>query len=86
MILATALTDRTLQLVTEHTWGMDQKALPDTARWDRAGLAERRATPEGRRVRVVVGTNNAYVDHAAGLLAPLVPSTPMRSGVAGVRG
>ena len=36
-------------LVAEHTWGLDQKeALPDTTRWNRAGLAELRATPEGR--------------------------------------
>ena len=79
--------DRTLLLVAEHTWGLDHKeALPDTTRWDRAGLAELRATPEGRRFESSWAEQRAYVDHAAGLLAPLVPSTPMRSGVAGVRG
>ncbi|QXC61518.1 DUF5054 domain-containing protein [Aquihabitans sp. G128] len=58
--------DRELLLVAEHTWGLDQKAaLPDTERWDRAGLAELRATPEGRRFEASWAEQRAYVDGAA---------------------
>jgi hypothetical protein len=80
-----AAVDRTLLLVAEHTWGLDQKeALPDTTRWDRAGLAALRATPEGRRFEASWAEQRAYVDHAAALLAPLLPSPP--SGVPEVGG
>ena len=65
--------DRTVLLVTEHTWGLDQKeALPDTTHWDRPGLAALRATPQAQRFEASWAEQRAHVDHAAHLLAPLV--------------
>jgi hypothetical protein len=79
--------DRTLLLVAEHTWGLDQKeALPDTTRWNRTGLAELRATPAAERFEASWAEQRAYVDRAAALLAPLVAVTPLRSGVPEARG
>ncbi len=61
--------DRSLLLVAEHTWGLDQKAaLPDAVRWDRAGLAELRATDAGRRFEASWAEQRAYVDEAARVL------------------
>lgn len=61
--------DRTLLLVAEHTWGLDQKvALPDVTRWDRVGLAELRLTAEGNRIERSWAEQRAYVDEAAALL------------------
>ncbi|MEZ5177091.1 MAG: DUF5054 domain-containing protein [Acidimicrobiales bacterium] len=63
---AQAEADRSLLLVPEHTWGLDQKeALPDAVRWDRAGLAELRATAAGRRFESSWVEQRAYVDEAA---------------------
>lgn len=54
-----------LLLVVEHTWGLDEKThLPDRTRWDRAGLAELRATPEGRAYEASWAEQRAYVDDA----------------------
>ncbi len=62
--------DRQLMLVAEHTWGLDQKeALPDVRRWDRAGLAELRATPEGERFERSWQEQRDHVDAAAAVLA-----------------
>ncbi|CAN5647779.1 hypothetical protein BH10ACT1_BH10ACT1_07520 [soil metagenome] len=58
--------DRRLLLVAEHTWGLDQKeSLPDTQRWDRSGLAQLRATPEGRRFEASWAEQRAYLDDGA---------------------
>ena len=62
--------ERSLLLVAEHTWGLDQKeALPDRVRWDRSGLAELRATDDGRRFEASWAEQRAYVDAAARALA-----------------
>lgn len=55
--------DRTLLLVAEHTWGLDQKGA-DTEHWDRSGLAGLRATPEGQRFERSWAEQRAYVDLA----------------------
>lgn len=61
--------DRTLLLVAEHTWGLDQKeAMPDVEHWDRAGLAHVRATPEGQRFERSWAEQRDYVDEAGRLL------------------
>lgn len=60
---------RSLLLVGEHTWGLDQKTwLPDDVRWDRAGLAEVRATAEGRRFESSWAEQRAYLDAAGSAL------------------
>ncbi len=79
---------RTLLLVGEHTWGLDQKTwLPDDTRWDRAGLAELRATPEGRRFEASWAEQRDYVDEAASIVGatpsgsrrrPTEPAVPTR--------
>ena len=67
--------DRTLLLVAEHTWGLDQKeALPDTTHWDRAGLAELRSTPEARRFERSWAEQRSYVVRGARLLEPGLPA------------
>ncbi len=64
--------DRSLLLVAEHTWGLDQKeALPDTTHWDRPGLAKLRSTPEARRFERSWAEQRAYVTRAAQQLASL---------------
>lgn len=56
---------RCLLLVGEHTWGLDQKSwLRDDQRWDRAGLAELRATPEGRHFESSWTEQRSYVEAA----------------------
>ncbi|MCU1496738.1 MAG: hypothetical protein JWM47_691 [Acidimicrobiales bacterium] len=58
--------DRRLLLVAEHTWGLDQKSsLPDDEHWDRAALADLRATPAGQRFESSWAEQRAYVDEAA---------------------
>jgi hypothetical protein len=70
--------DRSLLLVAEHTWGLDQKeSLPDAVRWDRAGLAELRATDAGRRFEASWAEQRAYVDEAARTLG--LPSIAERT-------
>lgn len=65
--------DRALLEVVEHTWGLDQKvALPDGAPWDRAGLAELRASPAGRRFEGSWDEQRASIDRAAAALAAAV--------------
>ncbi|HEX2575224.1 MAG TPA: DUF5054 domain-containing protein, partial [Aquihabitans sp.] len=67
---ARAAVDRHLLLAAEHTWGLDQKVwLPDDVRWDRAGLAALRATPEAVRFEGSWAEQRAYVDRAADALA-----------------
>lgn len=54
--------DGALLPVIEHTWGLDQKlTLGDDRRWDRAGLAELRASPEGRRFEASWDEQRAYL-------------------------
>lgn len=66
--------DRSLLLVAEHTWGLDQKTwLPDTEHWDRAGLAQLRRTPAGARFEASWAEQREYVDRAARLLAGRLP-------------
>ena len=69
--------DRRLLLVAEHTWGLDQKeALPDVDRWDRAGLAAIRDTPEGRRFEASWAEQRAYLEDVAGPIGVAVPRVP----------
>jgi hypothetical protein len=78
-----AAVDRSLLLVAEHTWGLDQKeALPDTVRWDRAGLAELRATGPARRFEASWAEQRAYVDDAARVLG--LPTVAERAAAAEV--
>ncbi len=61
--------DRQLLLVTEHTWGLDQKTwLADTEQWDRGGLAAVRGTREGHVFEASWAEQRAYVDQAADYL------------------
>ncbi len=70
--------DRSLLLVAEHTWGLDQKeSLPDAVRWDRAGLAELRSTDAGRHFEASWAEQRAYVDEAARTLG--LPSIAERA-------
>jgi hypothetical protein len=69
--------DRSLLLVAEHTWGLDQKTwLPDTTRWDRPGLEALRDTAEGRRFEDSWAEQRHYVDQAADALQAMLP-TPL---------
>lgn len=72
--------DRRLLLVAEHTWGLDQKeALPDAVRWDRAGLAQVRSSPEGARFEASWAEQRAYVGLPPSTAAPTTapaPTTP----------
>jgi hypothetical protein len=62
--------DRSLLLVAEHTWGLDQKeALPDTEHWDRAGLEALRSTREARRFEASWAEQRAYVEAVGPLRA-----------------
>jgi hypothetical protein len=71
-----ARVDRQLLLVAEHTWGLDQKEwLSDDTRWDRAGLAAIRATPEGARFESAWAEQRAYVAAAADRLDDAWSST-----------
>lgn len=61
--------DRTMLLVAEHTWGLDQKiALPEDRRWGNEELAELRTTPEGRRFEASWAEQRAYLDRAMQLV------------------
>ena len=61
--------DRTMLLVAEHTWGLDQKiALPEDRRWGNEDLAELRTTPEGRRFEASWAEQRAYLDRAMQLV------------------
>ena len=74
--------DQALLLVAEHTWGLDEKAtLGEDRRWDRAGLAVLRASPEGQRFEASWREQRAYVDRAAALMRTAGDSTvdPARS-------
>jgi hypothetical protein len=69
--------DRTLLLVAEHTWGLDQKVvLPTEPGWDAGALSELRDSAAGRRFEASWAEQRAYVDAAAGLLARLGRSLP----------
>lgn len=64
--------DRTLLLVTEHTWGLDQKeALPDTTHWDRAGLAQLRSTAAAQRFESSWAEQRAYLDRVENSLVTI---------------
>ncbi len=66
--------DRTLLLVAEHTWGLDQKvALPDTEQWSRPALAALRRTPRAQRFEASWAEQRAYLDDAERLLAATPP-------------
>lgn len=61
--------DRSLYLVAEHTWGLDQKTwLPDTTNWSRSGLAELRRTDACRHFESSWTEQREYVDKAADAL------------------
>lgn len=61
--------DRTMLLVAEHTWGLDQKiALPGDRSWSNEDLARLRATPAGRRFEASWAEQRAYLDRAMQLV------------------
>src|SRR5690606_11504041 len=66
--------DRSLLLVAEHTWGLDQKTwLPDTEHWNRNGLAVLRATAAGQHFESSWDEQREYVDRSARLLVGHLP-------------
>lgn len=73
--------DRTLLLVAEHTWGLDQKeVLPTELPWDGDALVALRRTAVGRRFESSWAEQRAYVDRAARQLGAALRSTPEGSG------
>jgi hypothetical protein len=61
--------DRTLVLVPEHTWGLDQKvALPGDVAWSAPELERLRGTEAGRRFEASWREQRAYVDAAGSQL------------------
>ena len=83
--------DRSLMLVAEHTWGLDQKiALPEDRHWSNGHLPVLRSSDQGHRFEASWQEQRAYV-HTAGRLAlpgngvPPADSEPSRDPVAAWR-
>ena len=67
--------ERSLLLVAEHTWGLDQKeALPNTTEWNRSGLGELRQSEACRRFESSWAEQRGYVDRALSTLTGGVES------------
>ena len=77
---------RSLLLVAEHTWGLDEKTwFPDLTQWARDDLAAIRTTPEATRFEASWAEQRRYLDDAVAALgdgAPVEVTPRSREGLA----